>query len=519
MYRPIPREEIIDSINHLNELRRQLRPKNEREALAHERREAATKTLLTNITRTKAHPTLRALREIADIFSLTIEGAHRLFGYDLSRIRELDLRLNGGRTHIIESYGFERDLLIELPSRLASEDLYAANGMLRNLVEDWQRDIPFRALADGAWQRPGTFYVHVGTRDSLGSSLPAGATALVEPIPPSEQARPNPSKIYLLQFANGYRCSYCVVSRGKLHLLSGVWPNRVAEEIDYPRAVRIAGQVRAFSLNLPSPEYPDLFQLPYRDQGADLILPWEHKTRDRLFATGYRRFERSTEDQRTVRETLEAQLHTKFSKRTERRYRSSTSSQPHIDALIYLTVTHMARYSDALTTSGVRLVDSNRHSLQTLLQVQQLSQLPKSTTRVATPEPTDVWQQRHREFLEWPTLLSLKHPQLQLLQDRVLRVSSANPLRGLAPAIAPGSWMLLEGLSAMPDIKGDWSKQGWSRPIYVLRRQFETTWGYLDRVDNRYVIVSDRLEQTARATFGAEELSSLSRVTAIAVPT
>jgi len=38
--------------------------------------------------------------ELADIFSLTVDGAHRLFGYDLEEIREYDFRLNGGRTHI-----------------------------------------------------------------------------------------------------------------------------------------------------------------------------------------------------------------------------------------------------------------------------------------------------------------------------------------------------------------------------------------------------------------------------------
>jgi hypothetical protein len=48
------------------------------------------------------------LLEIADMFSLTIEGAHRLFGYDLDGIREYDLRLNGRRTHIVESYVFGR---------------------------------------------------------------------------------------------------------------------------------------------------------------------------------------------------------------------------------------------------------------------------------------------------------------------------------------------------------------------------------------------------------------------------
>jgi hypothetical protein len=56
--------------------------------------------LLSNLFRTKDHPTPNSVLELADIFSLTLDGAHRLFGYDLQRIREYDFRLNGGRTHI-----------------------------------------------------------------------------------------------------------------------------------------------------------------------------------------------------------------------------------------------------------------------------------------------------------------------------------------------------------------------------------------------------------------------------------
>ena len=46
------------------------------------------------------HPMLRMLLDIAETCSLTLDGAHRLFGYDLRRILDYDLRLNGGRTHI-----------------------------------------------------------------------------------------------------------------------------------------------------------------------------------------------------------------------------------------------------------------------------------------------------------------------------------------------------------------------------------------------------------------------------------
>ncbi len=100
MYRHVPRTEILAVLAHLRELHRQITPTNDRERYAFERRELVTKNLLSNLRRTGDHPTLSMLLEVADMFSLTIEGAHRLFGYDLDGIREYDLRLNGGRTHI-----------------------------------------------------------------------------------------------------------------------------------------------------------------------------------------------------------------------------------------------------------------------------------------------------------------------------------------------------------------------------------------------------------------------------------
>jgi hypothetical protein len=99
LYTTVPREEIADTLVHLRGLFREIPPSNEKDYLAHERREILTKNLLSNLFRTKDHPTLHVVLEVADAFSLTLDGAHRLFGYELERIREYDLRLNAGRTH------------------------------------------------------------------------------------------------------------------------------------------------------------------------------------------------------------------------------------------------------------------------------------------------------------------------------------------------------------------------------------------------------------------------------------
>ena len=119
MYSSVPREQIADTLIHLRQLFREISPSNEKDYRARERREILTKNLLSNLFRTKDHPTLNAVLEVADAFSLTLDGAHRLFGYELERIREYDLKLNAGRTHITvpSTTAFQRSIQ---PARKAS---------------------------------------------------------------------------------------------------------------------------------------------------------------------------------------------------------------------------------------------------------------------------------------------------------------------------------------------------------------------------------------------------------------
>jgi hypothetical protein len=198
MYRPVTRGEIADALVHIRDLYRQIKPANEQESRAYERREVGIKDLLSNLPRTKEHPTLTAVDEVAEMARLTNDGAHRLFGYNLAKILEHDLRLNGGRTHIIESYPFERDRLIDLPLEFASEEIFGFSGMLGDIVSKWQISIPIRVLEEAGWFRPGTFFVHIGTEDSLGSSLPPGSiTDMVVDRTDGSFAPPSPAHFLL----------------------------------------------------------------------------------------------------------------------------------------------------------------------------------------------------------------------------------------------------------------------------------------------------------------------------------
>lgn len=138
MYRHIPHSDIIDALIHIRELFRRIKPSDERALRAHERREATIRDLLSNLPRTNQHPTLKTILEIAETCCLTLEGAHRLFGYSLGKIREYDLRLNGGRTHIFDAYPFERDFLVDLPLRVARHEAFSGDALLRDLVSEWQ---------------------------------------------------------------------------------------------------------------------------------------------------------------------------------------------------------------------------------------------------------------------------------------------------------------------------------------------------------------------------------------------
>jgi hypothetical protein len=61
LYNPVPREQIADALIHLRGLFREMSPSSEKDYRAHERREILTKNLLSNLFRTKDHPTLNVV--------------------------------------------------------------------------------------------------------------------------------------------------------------------------------------------------------------------------------------------------------------------------------------------------------------------------------------------------------------------------------------------------------------------------------------------------------------------------
>jgi hypothetical protein len=174
MFHRVSRSEIMDTVSHLRGLHRQIKPANEQESRTAERREILIRHLISNLNRISEHPTLTLVLQISELLSLTIEGAHRMFGYNLGSMREYDMRLNGGRTHIVESYIFERDRIVDVPSEFAAAEAFRSDATLGDLIRRWQDDVPVRSLRGRGWSRPGAFYIHVGTKDSAGTHRARG---------------------------------------------------------------------------------------------------------------------------------------------------------------------------------------------------------------------------------------------------------------------------------------------------------------------------------------------------------
>jgi len=100
MYTSVSSREVIERVEHIRELHRQIRATSGQGRVAHSQHERKLKDFISNLRRTETHPTANMVRDLAEACSLTTDGAYRLFGYELDGIREFDLDLNGGRTHI-----------------------------------------------------------------------------------------------------------------------------------------------------------------------------------------------------------------------------------------------------------------------------------------------------------------------------------------------------------------------------------------------------------------------------------
>jgi hypothetical protein len=129
----------------------------------------------------------------------------------------------------------------------------------------------------------------------------------------------------------------------------------------------------------------------------------------------------------------------------------------------------------------------------------------------------DRWNELRKEFVEWPLLLSLRFPQLRLLEDQIVRLGENISIPNVEPEIRSGSLLFLNKAAGVPDPNNDVKKPAWARPIYALQRGAEIFCGHLQRDGSRYALLWKDREGTNSVSFYKNDLSDLHMVVGVAV--
>lgn len=518
MYQPVSPREVVDDVEHIYGLCQNPADFADESSGAQYARMLFLRRLINNLKHERSGLSPRILAELSRHVPLSIGGSFRLVGYQLDAMREADFLLNGHRTRIIESYPFHLDREIDLPRVLSERDVLERNAFISEVVLEWQKGLPIRVTHKPGWHLRGTFYVQLGTEDSLAlSGVPPGAILTVVPISADEQVQPNPKAVYCLQFGNGYRCCSCIVSHGRLTLLPKSGNYQGSYEFLYPQEVRIVGRVQGFAVSLP-PLLKDVVEMRQSHATAPLILPWEQPSLDALLRTERLRFGLTEQALETANEILGSLVGVNLSPRTLRRYAHEIKTVPHTATLLGLTMFHSARISDVLKTLHFWQDESRHYSLKTLLRTKALKDLSGNIRTAITPEPYDRWEMLLGEWGEWPTLLSMAIPNMEKYRHRLLRIQQNELFDGLDPMIRPGAVALLEEGDEIPDTRWDREQQDWYRPVYAIRHAQGILCGHLDNDGQHLALIPHPRSSARRISFLHRQVQMMGRFLGVASP-
>lgn len=475
--------------------------------------------LLSNLRQFGSTPTPRQLQALKLRLSLTIGGAFKLFGYGLDSMRYVESLLNGEQTRFVESYGFFRDRLVDLPRALGKEDAFEQSAFLSDLVVRWQEAVPIRAIRGPHWQKEGFHYAQLGLRDKLAMpKVPPGSIVAIRPVDKRESENPNPDRMYFLQHGSGYLCCGCAVRKGRLLIITQDRSYSGPKEFRYPGEIRIVGRVASFGVRLPLAK-PTSVLPPRTYKPAPLIFPWEHNSFATLMSIERKRFGITEAHLKRANEIFESRLGTTVSARTLRRYEHEKDRVPHTAVLIGLALIPSLRFTDVLRTLGLWTDESEYYSLAALMNATTHDDLPTVFPEAAAPDPVARWQPMLDEWGEWPTLLSMAVPDLRKWGHRILRIDQSAWFKGLDPIVAPHSVAVLDELNLTPSSLEEKHQYNWDRPIFALRHERRTICGYLE-VDgpNLALIPHPFASGVPRMNFPRRHVQILGRIAGVASP-
>jgi hypothetical protein len=474
---------------------------------------------LANLKRSHSVPRIHQLLALSHRFHLTLGGAFKIFGFDLDRLQELNHHLNHERTRFVESYSFDRDRPVDVPAGLGAIGTLQRTAFLAELVSSWQEAIPIRSLAGPNWQRRATVYARIGTRDRTGlPKVPPGSLVAIEPVSLEERLAPNPEWVYFLQHGNAYLACACAVQDGRLFLITKNGNYAGQHDFLYPQEIRVVGRISSFSLGLPIRMTETAASVP-QGKRAPLILPWEHNSLQTLLNAERTRLGVTEAQVRRASGYLRSAFGISLSPRTLRRYEHQRHTLPNTGVLLAMTIVNSLRFTDVLKAANLPFDDMQSYSLEALLKAKASEELPRLPNRAISPTPADLWQLLLRDRHEWPTLLSMAFPNPRRLEYQVLRIRQSSIFKGLDSLIRPGSIVLLDESTKLPNTHPHRRLQDWERPVYALQHKTHVLCGYLD-YDGTHVSLVPHSQSGSipRLTFLKHQVQLLGAVIGVASP-
>lgn len=514
MYEQVPVQQAIEYLVHIHDLYRRTTSATEKDREEYRACQAFLRRTIDNLKHGKSSLSPSTLGELSKQANLTIGGAFRLVGYPLDKLREVEFRLNGHRTRIIESYPFYRDRKIDLPEVLTHESVRRTT-FVSNIIKRWQTEVPIGALRGPVWRNHDCFYMQLGAEDTELCGLPPGAIISVEPLA-GNQERCDAAAIYILQLGNGYRCSRCMVSNGRLTLLPYSHRYIGRHEFLYPQDVRIVGKVRGFAAHLPIP----LTQVESRRarSKAPLVLPWEQPSLSALLRTEGLRLGLNAQELERANQVLKPLIGITLSKRTLRRYQHGAETNPSTGILVALSLIHSVRFHDVLRLLGLLRDESKSYSLSTWLRATNIDDLEAAHGNAIVPTPLTAWDLLKKEWLEWPMLLSIMVPNLRKLEDRLLWIQQDEIFPGLSPFVRPGAIALVNELNGLPDTSSDRNQRTWERSIYAIRHREDIICGYLECDDEHVTLIPHPRSPARRISFLRRQIEMIGKLIAVVSP-
>ncbi len=196
-------------------------------------------------------PTIYRLYSLAAIYRLDFAEVLRWYGVDLTGLAGDATLAEVERTHLI---GFQvpEELEVEAPLSLDPVADLRATTALSRLIQRWGR-LPLAMLRH--LDLKNHLYGLVGTEDwSMYPLIPPGSLVLIDETRrkvgdtgwASEFERP----VYFLEHREGYACSWCHVSEGKLVLQPHPASKCNPKVYNYPEDIEVVGQVAGVAMRL-----------------------------------------------------------------------------------------------------------------------------------------------------------------------------------------------------------------------------------------------------------------------------